>query len=143
MYEELLAKAKEAKDEKELLAMAKKEGIDLTEDSVKSLFMHLHSEGELSEDELGDVSGGGCQKKINNHNFTVVTSACNCFTGKWVDSWVGYARCCRKDNIQLRETWYALSSKGKCGTCLYLEFDSNGIGVCGLTGATDTNKENW
>ena len=69
MYEELLSKAKEAKDEKELLAMAKKEGIDLTEDSVKSLFYRLHSEGELSEDELGDVSGGGCQKKINNHNF--------------------------------------------------------------------------
>ena len=60
MYEELLAKAKEAKDEKELYEMVKKEGIELTEESVKSLFKRLHSEGELSDDDLDSVSGGGC-----------------------------------------------------------------------------------
>lgn len=150
MYEELLSKAKEAKDEKELSLMAKKEGIDLTEESIKSLYKRLHSEGELNDDDLDSVSGGGCQTKFNNHNFTVVTSGCRCFMGRWSDSRMDsdtYYR--RSDNIMLRETWYSFSSAGTCGSCAYLEFnvrDSaflNGIGYCGLTGTTDTSKDKW
>ncbi len=150
MNEELLKKAKEAKDEKELIEIAEKEGIELREEAASSIFKRLHSEGELSDDDLDSVSGGGCQQKINNHNFTVVTSGCSCFTGHWKDSRANSDRYfLRSDNTQLRETWYAFSSPGKCGTCAYLEFNVrnsmfiNGIGFCGLSGTTNTNKEDW
>ena len=137
MYEELLAKAKEAKDEKELYEMAKKEGIDLTEDSVKSLYKRLHSEGELSDDDLDSVSGGGCQTKINNHNFTVVSSACNCFTGKYREA--GYNERNRYDNEGYRGYWRTFSSPGQCGRCAYLEFVNGTLGVCGQSGKTDAD----
>ena len=146
MYEELLAKAKEAKDEKELYEMAKKEGIELTEESIKSLFKRLNSEGELSDDDLDSVSGGGCQTKFNNHVFTVVTSACNCFTGKYIkiadDDRGLYGSRTRYDNEERRRMWKAFSSPGQCGHCAYLEFLNGDLGYCGQSGKTDANWNN-
>ena len=57
---EQLAKAKSAKNAEELLALAKAEGIALTEEEAAKYFADLHKEGELSDDELDNVSGGGC-----------------------------------------------------------------------------------
>lgn len=53
---ELLEKAKETKSVEELIALAKEENIDLTEDEAKSLF--AKQSGELSDDELEAVSAG-------------------------------------------------------------------------------------
>ena len=59
--QELLAKAKEAKTVEELMALAKENNIELTEEKAKEYFSKLHSEtGEISDDELDNVSGGGC-----------------------------------------------------------------------------------
>ena len=59
--QELLAKAKEAKTVEELMALAKENNIELTEEKVNEYFSKLHSEtGEISDDELDNVSGGGC-----------------------------------------------------------------------------------
>ena len=58
--EELILKAKEAKSAKELLVLAKENGIEMTEESAKAYFEQLHKTGEVSDDELGNVSGGGC-----------------------------------------------------------------------------------
>ncbi len=59
--QELLAKAKEAKTVEELMALAKGNNIELTEEKVNEYFSKLHSEtGEISDDELDNVSGGGC-----------------------------------------------------------------------------------
>ena len=59
--QELLAKAKEAKTIEELMALAKENNIELTEEKVNEYFSKLHSEtGEISDDELDNVSGGGC-----------------------------------------------------------------------------------
>ncbi len=62
MNKELLAKAKEAKTPEELMSLAKENGIEMTEESAKAYFEQLNPKtGELSDDELDNVAGGGCQ----------------------------------------------------------------------------------
>jgi len=61
LNKELLAKAKEAKTPEELTALAKENGTELTVESAKTYFELLHPKtGELSDEELDNVSGGGC-----------------------------------------------------------------------------------
>ena len=57
---ELLEKAKTAKTAEELLAMAKAENIELTEEQAAKAFAELNKTGELSDEELDNVAGGGC-----------------------------------------------------------------------------------
>ena len=71
MNNELIAKAKQAKTPEELLALAKENGVELTEESAKSYFNQLNPKtGELADDELDNVAGGGCQSnngRLNTH----------------------------------------------------------------------------
>ena len=60
MDQEIIAKAREAKSAEELLAMAKENDIELTGEQAKEYYDRLHASGELSDDELDSVSGGGC-----------------------------------------------------------------------------------
>ena len=61
LSEELIAKAKGTKTPEELAALAKESSIDLTEEEAKAYFEQLHPKtGELSDDELDNVSGGAC-----------------------------------------------------------------------------------
>lgn len=58
---EQLMKIKEAKTPEELLALAKAEGVPLTEAEANEYFTRLNPPaGELTDQELEDVSGGGC-----------------------------------------------------------------------------------
>ena len=58
--DEMLEKAKTAKSAEELLAMAKAENIELTEAQAAKAFEELNKNGELSDEELDNVAGGGC-----------------------------------------------------------------------------------
>ena len=61
LNKELLAKAKEAKTPEELLALAKENGMEMTEESAEAYYNLLHPQnGEVSDDELDNVAGGGC-----------------------------------------------------------------------------------
>ena len=55
---ELLEKAKQAKTAEELLAMAKAENIELTEEQAAQAFAKMNKNGELSDEELDNVAGG-------------------------------------------------------------------------------------
>ena len=55
---EQLEKAKAAKNAEELLALAKGNGITLTEEEAKKYYDEWHKEGELADNELANVSGG-------------------------------------------------------------------------------------
>lgn len=58
---ELIEKAKTAKTVEELLAMAKENEIEMTEESANAYFAQLNpASGEVDDDELENVSGGGC-----------------------------------------------------------------------------------
>ena len=58
---ELIAKAKEAKTPDELMALAKENDMEMTEESAEAYYDLLHPQnGEVSDDELDNVAGGGC-----------------------------------------------------------------------------------
>lgn len=61
MNPELMKKAKAAKSAEELLTLAKENGMELTKEDAAAYFTRLHEKKkELSEEELDNVSGGGC-----------------------------------------------------------------------------------
>ena len=58
---ELIAKAKETKSVEELMALAKENDIDMTEESAEAYFNQFHpTSGELPDEELDNVAGGSC-----------------------------------------------------------------------------------
>ena len=57
---EQLAKLKETESAEELLALARENGMAMTEDDAKRYFEMLHKEGELADEELENVAGGIC-----------------------------------------------------------------------------------
>ena len=94
----LIEKAKQAKSAGELLAIAKKNGFELTEDEAKNYFEKLNASGALSDEELDNVSGGcgdysykrtsmtcmKCQKNIVSvTNKKTGEKWCECGCGKW------------------------------------------------------------
>ena len=59
MNNELIAKAKKTATVEELLALAKENHVELSEEDAKMYFELLHPKtGELSDDELDNVAGG-------------------------------------------------------------------------------------
>ena len=61
MSKELITKAKEAKTPEELMVLAKENGTEMTEESAEAYYNLLHPQnGEVSDDELDNVAGGGC-----------------------------------------------------------------------------------
>ena len=61
MNGELIAKAKQAKTSEELMALAKENGFEMTEESAKAYFEQLNPKtGELADEELDNVAGGSC-----------------------------------------------------------------------------------
>ena len=69
---ELIEKAKTAKTTEELLAMAKAENIEMTAEEAESAFTKLHKTGELSDEELDNVSGGCDDIKWGSTNYDVL-----------------------------------------------------------------------
>ena len=55
---EMIEKAKTAKSAEELLAMAKAENIELNAEEAAQAFAKMNKNGELSDEELDNVSGG-------------------------------------------------------------------------------------
>ncbi len=84
----LLEKAKQANSPEELLALAKENGYPLDEEGAKAYFEKIHKSGELSDDELDNVAGGGCsidnsitpqerlRQTYNNANVLCNTASC-------------------------------------------------------------------
>ncbi len=127
MTNELIAKAKECKNTEELLALAKENGIEMTEEQAAARFAQLNVEGEISETELDNVSGGSCHTKVDGVKYVVTTNYEKCFTGYYVP-WKGD----EGDNFK-RHLWAGTmppDGEKRCGTCTYLRFDG-GIGYCG------------
>ena len=71
---ELFEKAKGAKSAEELVSLAKENGMELTEEEAAAYFAQLNKSGELSDEELDNVAGGGCHKKDGRLIVTVWTS---------------------------------------------------------------------
>ena len=134
----MIEKARTAKSAEELLELAKANNIEMTAEEAKTYFAQLGPKsGELNDDDLDAVSGGGCRS--NSSGRTVVSSGCECFNGQFehvcVNPSAGDYTLRRTDNAGLRKTWaeWAYGAGGRCGVCYHLEFEG-GTGVCGKTG---------
>ncbi len=96
MNEELLKKAEEAESVDALLSLAKENKIELSKEKAEKIFTRLHNDGELGEDELSSVSGGGCSKlsvpkyaighyvKINGSRYNDLLGLCDCKYNCWI-----------------------------------------------------------
>lgn len=60
--DELIAKAKQVNSVEELMALGRKNGYSVDEKEAEFYFKKLHKTGELSDDELDNVAGGGCNR---------------------------------------------------------------------------------
>ena len=153
LTEEMLEKAKNAKSAEELLILAKEIGMEMTEEQAKQCFSYLNPNvGELSDDELDNVSGGGCETSVDGENKTVVSSGCKCFTGQFelnydpalfehvelarmggnyypVCANLTYHPLYTTDNKELRAMWSEFAGNGCCGVCRHLSFKA-GLGHC-------------
>lgn len=120
LNKELLVKAKEAKTPEELLTLAKENGMEMTAEEAQKIFAQLHSQsGELSDDELDNVAGGGC----HNGGRLVVSAMHYCDEWRCKDDgsqWVidGMLECCKT----CRVTAY-------CHSCQYCTYEK-GLWLC-------------
>ncbi|MDE6420343.1 MAG: hypothetical protein K2K87_07430 [Lachnospiraceae bacterium] len=88
MNEELMAKARGAKSAEELLALAKENNVELTEEQANAYFEQMNRTGELEDDELDSVAGGGCHNKgvTDFHSPVSLRGTCSEFKPKpWLE----------------------------------------------------------
>lgn len=110
MNTELVAKAKKAKTPEELMALAKENNIEMTEETAKTFFEQLKPKtGELTDDELDNVAGGACYSDDG-----------------YLKTTIGY-RC------KYYEEFYASGVNGTCCKCLY--WDQNGANGYEMVGS--------
>ena len=118
---ELFEQAKEAKSAEELVSLAKENGMELTEEEAAAYFAQLNKSGELSDEELDNVAGGGCHNKDGRLVVTVWYS-CNDFTCK---------KCGRKntgDHFHIIDG-YRTNYMQQCQFCKYMSYES-GLWLC-------------
>lgn len=132
----MMEKAQGAKTPEELLVLAKEADIQMSPQEAEETFALLNKKGELSDEELDNVAGGGCDTTVDGKTYTVVSSGLDCFTGQYeanyernrVDGVIAgplYAQ----DNYSLRFTWKDFAYPGQCGMCRWLSFKA-GTGYC-------------
>ena len=84
---EMIEKAKAAKSAEELLAFAKENGVEMTEDEAATYFAQLNPKsGELDDDDLDAVAGGACGNGNNSNAVKLgdtvnITSGVSCVCG--------------------------------------------------------------
>lgn len=126
IYKELLLKAKQAKSAEELLTLAQENGIELTEESANTYFEQLHKIGELADEELDNVAGGGCHATDNR---LIVTTHNKCEL--WACKDCGKSH---KDNFLLYDEHYCKETDSNgwkviCSTCKYYTYE-RGLCLC-------------
>ena len=137
---EMIEKAKTVKTPEELAELAKAAGMELSAESAAAYFEQLNPKtGELTDDDLEDVSGGGCQTK---NGKTVVTTNKECFTGRYMPNYVTvgkgtsveHSEWRNTSDFDLRKLWFftCIGSGDCCGNCVHLEF-KGGTGYCGVS----------
>ena len=62
---ELMEKAQTAKTPEELLALAKEMEVEMSSQEAEETFALLNKKGELSDEELDNVAGGGCDTTVD------------------------------------------------------------------------------
>ena len=130
---EIFEKARKAKNIEELHALAKENGIELTEESVKAYYDKMHRTGELADEELDNVAGGQCK---NGDKYVVIaTTTCEQWKcpdcgGHCYDSiFVSYLHDCKNGKTK----------PAYCSNCVYCTYE-RGLWLCSNTEFWDNQK---
>ena len=115
---ELLNKAKEAKSTEDFLRIAKENSIELTEEDAAECFAQLNKSGELSDEELDNVAGGGCHAKDGR---LVVTIMYNC--GEFV------CKSCGRKGEHTHHIGNIVTVYPSCEICKYCTYEK-GLWLC-------------
>ena len=125
---ELLEKAKGAKSAEELLTLAKENGVELTEDEAAEYFAQMHQSGELSDEELDNVAGGGCHKKDGR---LIVTVGYSC--DQWTCTHCGSQRVYNSQTDGQKYHYCVFSTPvydaGACSSCKFMSYEG-GMWLC-------------
>ena len=119
---ELIAKAKETKSVEELMALAKENDIDMTEESAEAYFNQFHpTSGELSDEELDNVAGGSCYAG-DGRMVTSLGHICDEFRCKKDDGYPGGHICFVRRCVRCGEV-------ANCGQCKFCSYEK-GLWLC-------------
>ena len=120
MNKEMLAKVKNVKSEEELLALAKENDVEMTEETAKAYFELMQAQtktGELSDEELDNVSGGGCHTDDGRMITTTLSGPCSLYR-------------CKLCGAGARGSIYGNCCDGPCcERCQYMSYES-GLWLC-------------
>ena len=117
-HKEMFEKAKEAKSIEELMSIAKENGMELSKESAEAYFEEMHKSGELSDEELDNVAGGGCHKKDGRLVVTVMYS-CDQFV----------CRICGKTGIHVHSVGNIVTAQPACEICKFCSWEK-GLWLC-------------
>ena len=121
--EEALAKAKQAKSVEELLTLAKESDVEMTAEQAQEIFARLNQKsGELSDDELDNVAGGGC------YNYNVAGNVAKNSCDLWVCMTCGGTETFKRMSRRAGGTFEICANCGStqlCSTCKYCFIQSN------------------
>ena len=123
---ELIEKAKTAKSAEELLEMAKAENIELTEEEAAQAFAKMNKNGELSDEELDNVAGGGCPGGATPKKFSVNDRVSH----KGSDGKEVYGTVVRIGQEKYYYVYYVVDD----GETTEKEYDVNELTLIGVTG---------
>ena len=118
LTQEMIEKAREVKTAEELLLLAKENEIEMTSDEAATYFAQLNPKsGELDDDDLDAVAGGGCGKNEKNEKKIKASGSDNC-KPCWTCSKCG-------NNTSIKRDW--VPSTGGCSIAVIPTY----CGVCG------------
>ncbi|MBR2987782.1 MAG: hypothetical protein IKC63_07155 [Clostridia bacterium] len=130
---DIIQKARQAESVEALIALAKENKIELSEEEAKAYFNHLHQNGELADDELTNVAGGQCK---NGDKYVVIaTTSCEQWKcpdcgGKLYDSI--FVTC-------LHDCTDGKTKPAYCTTCAYCTYEK-GLWLCSNTDFWENRK---
>ena len=112
---ELLEKARQANSPEELLAFAKENNVELTQEQAEAYFEQMNKSGELADDELDNVAGGTCYKGGR----PVVTTANRC--NRWICKYCGetYGEYVNQHKCTVIRNWICIG----CSSCKYCKYE--------------------
>ena len=136
MLNEVLEKARKAESAEALIAMAKENGMNLSEEEAKAYFAQLCKTGELADDELDNVAGGQCK---NGDKYVVIATQhceqwkCEKCQGSFYDTYL-FQEADFHDCKATGKTWLAI-----CNNCAYCTYE-RGLWLCSNTEFWENRK---
>lgn len=103
---EILEQAKTANSAEELVILAKENGMEVTQQEASAYFKQLHASGEIEDEELENVAGGGCgQAQVQKQTYRL-------FPDKGHIMWRGNKYCYEKNqNRGCMSTYWLVKSQ--------------------------------